>query len=64
MENKVWEYRNKMGMSLKDLSRKTGLSIPEINKIENGITKDIMLSNAVILSEVLCVDLYTLFCIK
>ena len=32
--------------------------------MENNQTKDIMLSNAIILSEVLNVDLYELFCIE
>lgn len=51
-------------MSLKELSRYTGISVAEINLIENGFTNDILLSNAIRLSKVLRVDLYELFCIK
>nr|DAH30106.1 MAG TPA: helix-turn-helix XRE-family like protein [Caudoviricetes sp.] len=64
MENKVWYYRNQKNMSLKELSRYTGISVAEINLIENGFTNDILLSNAIRLSKVLRVDLYELFCIK
>lgn len=64
MENRLWEYRNKRNLSLKELSRLTGISVSELNNIENGNTMDILLSNAIILSKVLRVDLYDLFCIK
>ena len=63
MENKLWYYRNQRHMTLKELSRKTGITVTALNKIENGNTNDIMLSNAVILSKVLKVDLYEFFCI-
>lgn len=64
MENKLWYYRNERHMTLKELSRKTGITVTALNKIENGNTNDIMLSNTIILSKVLKVDLYELFCIK
>lgn len=64
MENKLWEYRNKRNLSLKELSRLTGISVSELNNIENGNTMDIFLNNAIVLSKVLRVDLYELFCIK
>lgn len=64
MENKVWIYRTKHNMSLRDLSRKTGISLANLNKIENNNTHDILLSNAVALSKALHVDLYELFCIN
>ena len=64
MENKVWQYRNERKLSLKELSRLTGISASVLNNLENGLTNDIMLSNAIILSKVLHVDLYELFCIK
>lgn len=64
MRNKLWYYRNQRNMSLKELSRKTGISVTALNKIENGKTNDILLSNAIIISKVLKVDLYELFCIK
>lgn len=64
MENKLWYYRNERHMTLRELSRKTGITVTALNKIENGNTNDILLSNAVILSRVLKVDLYELFCIK
>lgn len=64
MENKLWYYRNQRNMSLKELSRKTGISVTGLNKIENEKTNDILLSNAIIISKVLKVDLYELFCIK
>ena len=64
MENRLWYYRNERNMTLKELSRKTGITVTALNKIENGNTNDRMLSNAVILSKVLKVDLYELFCIK
>lgn len=63
MENKVWYYRNERHMSLRQLSRRTGISITALNKIENGKTKDVLLGNAIILSKVLRVDLYELFCV-
>ena len=64
MENKLWYYRNKRHMTLEELSRKTGLSVAAINKIENEETKDILLNNAIALSRALNVDIYELFCIK
>lgn len=64
MENKVWFYRTKQNMSLRELSRKTGISVANLDKIENGNTRDILLSNAIALSKALHVDLYELFCIK
>jgi transcriptional regulator with XRE-family HTH domain len=51
-------------MTLEELSRKTGLSVAAINKIENEETKDIFLNNAIALSRALNVDIYELFCIK
>jgi transcriptional regulator with XRE-family HTH domain len=64
MDNKLWEYRTKRKLSLKELSRLTGISVSELNNIENGNTNDILLSNAITLSNVLKVDLYELFCIR
>lgn len=64
MENKLWHYRNERGMTLKELSRHSGISVSELNNIENGNTKDILLSNAIILSKILKVSIYDLFCIK
>nr|DAS12964.1 MAG TPA: Helix-turn-helix XRE-family like protein [Caudoviricetes sp.] len=64
MKNKVWYYRNKRNLTLQQLSRLTGISVGELNNIENDVSKDIMLSNAIKLSKVLHVDLYDLFCIK
>ena len=60
----MWYYRNKRHMTLEELSRKTGLSVAAINKIENEETKDIFLNNAIALSRALNVDIYELFCIK
>lgn len=64
MENKLWYYRDKKGLTLQELSRLSGLSVAALNKIENGNTKDILLTNAIILSRILDVDIYELFCIK
>lgn len=47
MENKVKYYREQLGMTLAELSRKTGISTSEINYIENDMSKDVMLSNAI-----------------
>ena len=60
----MWFYRMKQNMSLRKLSRETGISVANLNKIENDNTHDILLSNAIALSKVLQVDLYELFCIK
>lgn len=64
MDNKLWYYRNKNNITLQELSRLSGISVAELNRIENGYTNDIMLSNATILSKILHVDIYELFCIK
>ena len=64
MENKVWYYRNERNLTLKQLSKLTGISVGELSNIENNVSKDIMLSNAIISSKVLHADLYDLFCIK
>lgn len=64
MKNKVWYYRTQRNLSLNQLSRLTGISISTLNKLERNETNDIFLSNAIILSKVLKVDLYELFCIK
>lgn len=64
MENKVWYYRTKRNLTLEQLSRFTSISVMALNNIENNRTNDILLSNAIILSKVLKVDLYELFCIK
>jgi transcriptional regulator with XRE-family HTH domain len=64
MENKLWYYRNKNNITLQELSRLSGISVAELNRIENGYTNDIMLRNAITLSKILHVDLYELFCIK
>ena len=63
MRNKVWYYRNQRGLTLQQLSKLTGLSVAAICKIENDNTNDILLSNAIILSRTLKVDMYELFCI-
>lgn len=64
MENKLWYYRNKKALTLQELSRLSGISVAALNKIENGNTKDILLSNAITLSRILNVDIYELFCIE
>nr|DAE07414.1 MAG TPA: Helix-turn-helix XRE-family like protein [Siphoviridae sp. ctRcp9] len=64
MENKLWYYRNQKALTLQELSKLSGLSVAALNKIENGNTQDILLSNAIILSRILNVDIYELFCIK
>ena len=64
MENNVWYYRKQHNWTLKHLSRLTGISVSELNKLENGLTKDIGLNNAMILSKILQVDIYELFCLK
>lgn len=64
MKNKVGEYRYKQNMTLANLSVRSGLSITSLYKLENGLTNDVLLSHAIILSKVLKVDLYELFCIK
>lgn len=64
MKNKVGIYRVKNGLTLKQLSERTGISTTTLSKIENNRTNDILLSNAIILAKVLKVDLYELFCIK
>ena len=64
MKNKVAYYRNQQNMTLHQLSKKTGISIGNLDKIENDYTKDILLSNAIELSKALNVDLYELFCVK
>ena len=46
MENKVWYYRDKRNLTLKQLSKLTGISVGELSNIENNVSKDIMLSNA------------------
>lgn len=64
MKNKLWYYRNQKHMTLQELSRRSGLSVAALNKIENGNTKDILLTNAIVLSRILDVDIYELFCIE
>ena len=64
MNNKLWYYRNQKHMTLQELSRRSGLSVAALNKIENGNTKDILLTNAIVLSRILDVDIYELFCIE
>lgn len=64
MKNKVWYYRNQRGLTLQQLSKLTGLSVAAICKIENDNSNDILLSNAIILSRALKVDMYELFCIS
>ena len=64
MKNRIGEYRYKQNMSLAELSRRSGMSTTALYNLENGYTADIMLSNAVILSHVLHVDLYELFYIN
>ena len=58
MENKLWYYRNQKALTLQELSKLSGLSVAALNKIENGNTQDILLSNAIILSRILNVDIY------
>ena len=41
MENKLWYYRNKNNITLQELSRLSGISVAELNRIENGYTNDI-----------------------
>ena len=63
MNNKLWYYRNQKHMTLQELSRRSGLSVAALNKIENGNTKVILLTNAIVLSRILDVDIYEFFCI-
>ena len=58
MNNKLWYYRNKKGLTLQELSRLSGVSVAALNKIENGNTNDILLNNAIALSRVVKVDIY------
>lgn len=51
MENKVGIYRIKNGLTLKQLSDRTGISTTTLSKIENNHTNDILLSNAIILAK-------------
>ena len=53
MNNKLWYYRNQKALTLQELSRLSGISVAALNKIENGNTKDILLSNAITLSRIL-----------
>lgn len=64
MDNKISYYRNKHNLTLKELSIKSGISVSQINYIENNISKDVKLSTAISLSRALGVDIYELFCIK
>jgi len=64
MENKIWYYRKQRNWTLKHLADLTGISAGELNRLENGLTKDIGLKNAMILSKTLQVDIYELFCLK
>lgn len=64
MKNKLWYYRDKAGFTLQELSRKSGISVSELSNIENDKTNDLLFSNAVILSKILKVDIYELFCLK
>ena len=64
MKNKVGEYRYKHNMSIAELAQRSGMSSTAISNLENGYTSDILLSHAIVLSRVLQVDLYELFCIK
>ena len=64
MENTLWYYRNKNNITLQELSRLSGISVAELNRIENGYTNDILLKNAIALSKILHIDIYELFCIK
>ena len=34
MNNKLWYYRNKKGLTLQELSRLSGVSVAALNKIE------------------------------
>ena len=63
MKNKVWFYRTQQNITLRELSRKSGISIASLDRIENDQTQDLMLSTAIALSKALHVDLYELFCI-
>ena len=51
-------------LTLQEISRLSGIAVAALKKIGNGNTKDILLSNAIILSHILNVDIYELFCIK
>ena len=64
MENKIWEYRKKKGMTLQELSRRTGIATSTIWNLENQMSNDILLSNADALAKVLGVDIYELFCVN
>jgi transcriptional regulator with XRE-family HTH domain len=64
MDNKIGEYRYKNDLTLKELSIRSGISTTALSNLENGLTKDILLSHAITLSRVLHVDLYELFCIR
>lgn len=45
MENKVGIYRIKNGLTLKQLSDRTGISTTTLSKIENNHTNDILLTD-------------------
>lgn len=63
MKNKVWYYRTEQNISLRKLSQMSHISISELSCIENGLTNDILLSNAIAIANALNVDIYELFCI-
>ena len=40
MENKVWYYRDKRNLTLKQLSKLTGISVGELSNIENNRSEE------------------------
>lgn len=46
LQSRLAEVRIKSGLSLRELAEKTGVSIATLNRIENNLLDDVLLSTA------------------
>ena len=61
IENHIRMYRRRSGYTLKELSRRSGISVSEISSIENGIIRDPGIYVCSVLARVLQADVSELF---
>lgn len=57
---KIWEIRNKKGMSLRELSKRTGISLGALNNYENG-KREITIQKLEIIAQALECKIVDLF---
>lgn len=64
LQSRLAEVRIKSGLSLRELAEKTGVSIATLNRIENNLLDDVLLSTAYKIASFYAVPIEEIFLLK